>query len=204
MMYKQDFQLSSGSAIISSSLSVVALIVIIIFSSLLELSELIDWVDVAASYKTNVNTARKVFTSFAQLLESSSIALWCISRLICYQRSKVVALCPHRTVRPPLPMPHRQGLFRSPPHPVARNSDQHNRPISSYTKFTVIRCFWCVLMCLDRWSDRINFFPHSEHWKRFSPVCVRLQTSYFHMKNTTNQAYNSLPKGKLIEIDHCH
>lgn len=67
MTYTQDFQLSKGSAIISSSLSVVALIVIIIFSSLLELSELIDWVDVAASYNTNTSfkTTLNVVLSFA-------------------------------------------------------------------------------------------------------------------------------------------
>lgn len=42
-------QLSNGSAIIKSSASDV-LIVIIIFSSLLELSDDTDWVDVAASW----------------------------------------------------------------------------------------------------------------------------------------------------------
>lgn len=37
---------------------------------------------------------------------------------------------------------------------------------------TVLRIFVCVLMCFVRWSDRMNFFVHSGHWKRFSPVWV--------------------------------
>ena len=32
--------------------------------------------------------------------------------------------------------------------------------------------FWCVFMCFDRWSDRVNRLPHSWQAKRFSPVCV--------------------------------
>lgn len=34
--------------------------------------------------------------------------------------------------------------------------------------------FWCVLMCLDRWSLLIKRFGHSGHANFFSPVCVRL------------------------------
>lgn len=30
-----------------------------------------------------------------------------------------------------------------------------------------------VLMCLDRWSERMNLLPHSVQANRFSPVCVR-------------------------------
>lgn len=47
------------------------------------------------------------------------------------------------------------------------------KSFQSQTQVTVLRIFVCVLMCLVRWSDRMNFFVHSGHWNRFSPVWVR-------------------------------
>lgn len=44
----------------------------------------------------------------------------------------------------------------------------------NYNSLTVILCFWWVLICLERWSDLINFLLHSIHWNLFSPVCVLL------------------------------
>ena len=46
------------------------------------------------------------------------------------------------------------------------------KSIESIWSFTV-RNFECVLMCLDKWSLRMNRLPHSGHWNLFSPVCVR-------------------------------
>lgn len=70
-----------------------------------------------------------------------------------------------------------------------------HRQIKNNLYLTVIRCFWWVLICFDRWSDLINFLLHSGHWNLFSPVCVLL------CRCNSSDRVNRLPQKSQVQTN---